>query len=222
MRISVIIPTLNESENIARATGQLLGVPGVDAVVVDGGSTDNTVEVASLCGVRVLCTPPGRARQMNAGAAVATGDIFLFLHADTLLPEGFAGYVRDCLSKGAVAGAFELAIDSPNPWLRLIERLVNWRSRAFGMPYGDQAIFVRADVFREVGGYPDKPIMEDYELMRRLKKRGRIGIAPARALTSARRWARQGIIKTTLINQMVILGYMLGVPPEELRGWSRR
>ncbi len=218
--ISIIIPTLNEAVHIA-ATIARVRVEGVgEILLVDGGSTDGTAEIARRAGVRVIAAAPGRARQMNAGAAVARGEILLFLHGDTLLPLGFPGLVSEVLQRpGIVAGAFALAIDLPGVAVRLIERLANVRSSLLSLPYGDQAIFLTRRRFLESGGYPEEPILEDVLLIRRLKKFGRIGIAPAPVLTSGRRWQRLGVLKTTLINQGILLGYLAGISPQRLQGW---
>lgn len=192
-------------------------------IVVDGGSQDGTVQMAQSLGVKVLSSPAGRACQMNAGAKAATGDILLFLHADTLLPPGFDTLVRKALfTASTAAGAFELGIDASLPSLRLIERGVNWRSRWLQMPYGDQAIFLKTEVFHNIDGFPKLPIMEDFELMRRLRRLGRIVIIPVPVLTSGRRWLQNGVFQTTLINQVVIIAYLLGVPPERIVRWYRR
>jgi rSAM/selenodomain-associated transferase 2/rSAM/selenodomain-associated transferase 1 len=221
--ISIIVPALNEGGAIKKTLLLAQLADNVEVIVADGGSQDGTVQVSLSAGVRVICAPKGRARQMNAGAAAATGEILLFLHADTHLPEGFDEMVRQALSTpGAVAGAFELRIDSPQPLLRLIETGVNWRSRLFQMPYGDQAIFLPASVFRTCQGFPDTAIMEDFLLMLRLRRLGKINIVAVPVLTSGRRWQKLGVLKTTLINQLVIVAYFLGVPPERLARWYRR
>ena len=196
----------------------------MEVLVVDGGSHDGTVQVAQSLGVKVLSAPHGRARQMNMGAKVATGGILLFLHADTFLPAGFDAMVRTALatSRGPVAGAFKLRINAPLRSLRLIERGVNWRSRWLQMPYGDQAIFLKSEIFHAIDGFPDLTIMEDFELMRRLRRLGHIVIIPVPVLTSGRRWLRLGVFKTTLINQLVIIAYLLGVPVERIARWYRR
>ncbi len=160
---------------------------------------------------------------MNAGAEAAKGEFLVFLHADTRLPEGFDHHVRRILTEsGVAAGAFQLQIDAPSARLRLIERAANWRSRYLQMPYGDQAIFLRAELFHEMGGFPDLPIMEDFQLIRRLQGEGRIVIAPAAVSTSARRWKQLGALRTTLINQLMILGFYLGFEPSRLARWYRR
>ncbi|MCI0620178.1 MAG: TIGR04283 family arsenosugar biosynthesis glycosyltransferase [Acidobacteria bacterium] len=221
--ISVIIPALNEVLVLAKTLESLRSSRFLEAILVDGGSSDDTRKVASQHDVSVLLSSPGRARQMNLGSAAASGSILLFLHADTCLPPHFDTYVRDALSSpNVVAGAFELRIDATNPALRWIERMANWRSRRLHMPYGDQAIFVRADVFRSLGGFPELPIMEDFELMRRLRGRGGIAILPQPALTSARRWKEAGVLKTTLANQLIILAYLAGVPPARIARWYQR
>jgi rSAM/selenodomain-associated transferase 2/rSAM/selenodomain-associated transferase 1 len=223
MRISIIIPTLNESTTIAQSLLSTRSGSDVDVTVVDAGSRDETVELAISCGAKVINSTPGRARQMNAGAAVATGDVLLFLHADTCLPEGFDSHVRRIMAEPcAAAGAFELSIDAPLRGLRIIERLANWRSRHLQLPYGDQAIFLRAGLFRDIGGFPEIPIMEDFELIRRLRRRGRIAIARVPAITSGRRWEELGMLRTTLINQGVLLAYHLGIARSHIARWSKR
>ncbi|MBD2087738.1 TIGR04283 family arsenosugar biosynthesis glycosyltransferase [Coleofasciculus sp. FACHB-542] len=217
-RISIIIPVLNEAANTIRSTlASVQNVKNVEVIVVDGGSQNETVVLVQSWGVKVLSSAAGRACQMNAGATAATGDILLFLHADTSLPLGFEKLVPLTLAQsGTVAGAFELKINSPMRSLRLVEKMVNWRSRFLSLPYGDQAIFLKASVFHDIGGFPDLPIMEDFELIRCLRRLGRIAIVPTPVLTSARRWHKLGVLKTTLINQIVILGYFLGVPSSHL------
>lgn len=217
-RISIIIPVLNETANRIKSTlASVQNAENVEVIVVDGGSHNETVAIVQSWGVKVLSSTAGRACQMNVGATAATGDILLFLHADTSLPSGFEKLVPLTLAQsGTVAGAFEIKIDSPMRSLRLVERMVNWRSRFLSLPYGDQAIFLKAAVFQDVGGFPDLPIMEDFELIRCLRRLGRIAIVPTPVLTSARRWHKLGVLKTTLINQIVILGYFLGVSPSQL------
>ncbi|MBD1924814.1 TIGR04283 family arsenosugar biosynthesis glycosyltransferase [Trichocoleus sp. FACHB-90] len=221
-RISVIIPVLNEASRIRLNLASFEKATNVEVIVVDGGSQDETVAIAKSLGMQVLSAAAGRDRQMNAGAKVATGDILLFLHADTRLPVGFDAMVRQALAqRGTIAGAFELKIDARMRSLRLVEKMVNWRSRFLHLPYGDQAIFLKASVFHEIGGFPHLPIMEDFEFILRLRRLGNITLVPASVLTSARRWQKLGVLKTTLINQIVIIGYFLGFSPSQLAKFYR-
>ncbi len=220
MDISIIIPALNEASNISATLATTHSVSTAEVIVVDGGSADDTVAVAESFGAKVLLTQAGRARQMNAGATEASGDVLLFLHADTRLPEDFDAHIRDALSEpGAIAGAFRLELDGTQRGLRFIEMMANWRSRRLQMPYGDQAIFIRTEVFHRFGGFPQMPLMEDFEMMRRLRKHGRIVIAPVPVVSSARRWLKLGIFRTTLINQIVIAAYLAGAKPERIVRW---
>lgn len=230
-KISIIIPVLNEAATIQETLTRFENASEVEVIVVDGGSRDETVAIATRVGkaiakslrIEVISAAAGRASQMNAGAAVATGDILLFLHADTHLPTSFDTLVRQALQNaGTVAGAFELRIDAQLRGLRLVEKMVNMRSHFLSMPYGDQAIFLKAATFHDLGGFPDLPIMEDFELMLGLRRQGRITIVPAPVVTSGRRWQKLGVVKTTLINQLIIAGYFLGVPPAQLVRWYRR
>ena len=221
--ISIIIPTLNEEKNIAACLASTESPSPVERIVVDGESGDRTAEIARSCGAKVITSPRGRGRQMNAGARIATGEFLLFLHADTRLPPGYAGTVRTTLSlPGVVAGAFEFRLDATSPSLRFIERVANWRSRRLQLPYGDQAIFVRSSPFEAAGGFPDTTIMEDYEFIMGLKKFGRIYTAPYPATTSARRWRKLGTWRATLLNEAVVVAYYLGVSPSGLLRLARR
>jgi len=221
--LSVIVPTRNEAGTIGKTLEALLvgaSERRLELIVADGSSEDNTRDIARSMGAAVVTSEPGRARQMNAGAAVATGDHLLFLHADTLVPVDYHRLIRETLAHpGVVGGAFQLHIDASNRSLRVIEWCVNLRSRWFSMPYGDQGLFMRDDIFAQLGGFADLPVMEDYDLVRRLGGLGRIRLAPTSVKTSARRWLHQGIICATMTNQACIIGYHLGVKPSRLAMW---
>jgi rSAM/selenodomain-associated transferase 2 len=221
--ISIIIPTLNEVETLRKNLNSITATSQIEIeiIVVDSSSHDKTQNIANIFDVKIIPSRQrNRAYQMNLGAAAASGKILIFLHADTLLPSDYWQLVGEILaSPQTVAGAFELGIDGGQKFFRLIEMAVNWRSRFLSLPYGDQAIFIKAEIFRQVGGFAQLPIMEDYELVKRLQKLGKIRIAPAKVLTSSRRWQKLGICRTTAINQGIILGYHLGIPATELARW---
>ncbi|MTJ10378.1 MULTISPECIES: TIGR04283 family arsenosugar biosynthesis glycosyltransferase [unclassified Anabaena] len=223
VQISIIIPTLNEADNLKEAVSSIQSSTNVEIIIVDGGSEDETLSIAKFLDVKVIISPPGRANQMNAGAEVASGEILLFLHADTRLPTNFEQMIRTTLAKpGIVAGAFALRIDAPNWGLRLVEWGVKWRSHLWQMPYGDQAIFLTKEVFQTVGNFPEMPIMEDFELMRKLKSLGKIYLLPTPVITSPRRWLNKGILQTTILNQIIVIAYFLGVSPNRIRNWYRQ
>ncbi|MEA5468953.1 TIGR04283 family arsenosugar biosynthesis glycosyltransferase [Spirulina sp. 06S082] len=221
--ISIIIPVLNEAKTIQTTLLTLEKSPSLEIIVVDGGSEDDTLKLAQEWGAITISSPQtGRAKQMNTGAAIASGEILLFLHADTHLPRGYAKMVQDTLGRSqAIAGAFELKIAGEMRALRWVERMVNLRSHYCSLPYGDQSLFLKATTFQDLGGFPDIPLMEDFEFVRQLRKAGRIYIVPHPVLTSGRRWQKLGVLKTTAINQVIILGYFLGVSPYRLAQWYR-
>ncbi len=222
-RISIVIPTLNEAENIAKTIGSAGRVKNVEIIVTDGGSTDDTIRIARSIGAKVIESSPPRGRQLNDGARAASGDVLLFLHADTILPERYDREIF-CIMKnpGVSLGAFRLGIGGRGLLLRLVSFNANIRSRLFGLPYGDQGFFLSRRLFEGVGGFLEIPIMEDYELAGRLKKIGDVIIARCPVTTSKRRWERLGVIRTTAINQIVVLGYHLGISPERLSKWYNR
>jgi rSAM/selenodomain-associated transferase 2 len=214
MKISIIIPVLDEERRIGQCLAELQGFE--EFIVVDGGSRDRTVEIARAAGARVETAPRGRASQMNHGARLASGEVLLFLHADVSLPRDVRVHVERALSDaGVVAGAFRtwhVADDGRRaPWLHLADL----RSRLSGLPYGDQALFLRQEVFERAGGFPDQPLMEDLELSRRLRRLGRIAIVPASVRVSGRRFLAHPIRDTLLVNAFPLL-YRLGVPAERL------
>jgi len=219
--VSVVIPALNEAANI-KATIKSAMHEDAEIIVVDGGSSDNTVEIASSSGVRVVTGPRGRAVQQNLGAKAATGRVLLFLHADTLLPTGYINHIFEILmDRKTVASAFRFKTNLDHPSMKVIELVANIRSRYLKLPYGDQGLFILKSVFESVGGFPKVPVAEDLFLIRRLSKYGRIKITPAHALTSARRWQTLGLFRTTLINHIILVGCCLGVSPGVLASMYR-
>lgn len=220
--LSVVIPTLDEAAALAKTLASARRADGVEIIVADGGSRDATREIAARAGVRVLLVDGGRAAQQNAGAAAARGRHLLFLHADTLLPDGYAESIRRALERpAAVAGAFRFRTDGPGAALRVVEWGANLRSSLFQRPYGDQGLFMEKRVFDEIGGFPALPIMEDYELVRRLRRRGSVATLDAAAITSARRWQRLGAVRTTLRNLAMTAGFRAGLSPERLARFYR-
>ncbi len=217
MNISIITPVLNEEQQIVSFLEAMAGLSVHEHILVDGGSTDRTRQLIERYPVRLLGAAPGRGGQQNAGAATATGDSLLFLHCDSRLPGEFQHYVNKVLQRPLVAaGAFKLRIDHPGPGYRVIEKGVNLRSRLLSLPYGDQAIFMKKAVFQEIGGFPDQPILEEIPLLRRLRRHGKIALAPVSVTTSARRWQQLGILRTTLINQLMLAGMLVGVSTRQL------
>lgn len=220
LRVSVVIPALDEEARIAGQLARVTAIPDVhQVIVVDGGSRDRTVALArSFRGVSVLAAPPGRASQMNAGAKRATGDVLLFLHADVRLPLDAVRWVRAALADSTVVGgAFRTwtVADGRRRWLAPLLRLADLRSRYTGLPYGDQAIFARAEVFRRLGGFPEQPLMEDLEFSRRLSREGRIRTVPATVRVSGRRFLARPLYYGLLINFLPLL-YRLGMSPRRM------
>ena len=222
MRLAIVIPALNEAANLSRLLPDLArGCPGADIVVVDGGSGDDTAAVvARLPGPWLLESARGRAVQMNHGAREAGGDTLLFLHADTRLPDGAARAIEQALAEpGVVGGRFDVRFDNERPLFRVIAWFMNTRSRASGICTGDQAIFVRRADFEAVGGYPEIPLMEDIELSRRLKRRGNLRALRLRVTTSARKWEREGPLRTVGLMWALRFLHFCGVAPTRLHRW---
>jgi rSAM/selenodomain-associated transferase 2 len=214
-RVSVIVPALNEEAAIAAALASAADADEV--IVVDGGSTDRTREIARRSGARVLESARGRGLQQNEGAAAARGDVLLFLHADTVLPTGFREQVLDSLNDGRAAwGRFDVHFDAGGPLLRLIARLISLRSRISRVATGDQAIFVRTALFERLGGFTEQELFEDIDLCRRLKRAASMAVPPGRVITSARRWRVDGPWRTSFLMWGMKLAYLAGVPPHRL------
>ncbi len=223
-RLSVVIPALNEAATVAQAIASASEAGAHEVIVADGGSADGTSNVATDAGARVVHCEQGRSLQMNAGAGSAVGDILLFLHADTVLPAASFEHIREAMAHvDTVLGSFRFAAGDP---ARAVDRLISlggvWRHRIFQLPYGDQALFVRARDFADLGGFPPLPVMEDHEFSQRCRRLGSLETVPATARSSARAWHRHGLVRTTLTNAAVIAGYRIGVPPERLAVWRSR
>ncbi|MGZ8309779.1 MAG: TIGR04283 family arsenosugar biosynthesis glycosyltransferase [Rhodoplanes sp.] len=219
MRLSIIIPVLDEEAEIAHVLAALapLRSRGVETIVVDGGSRDRTVALAAPLADRVITAPRGRAVQMNAGAVAATGDVLLFLHADTRLPAEADRLVLDGLARsGRQWGRFDVRISGRHPLLRVVAALMNIRSRLTGIATGDQAMFVRRDLFERVGGFPAIPLMEDVAFSRAAKRVGEPLCLSPRAITSGRRWEQRGVMRTILLMWRLRLAYSLGAAPARL------
>jgi rSAM/selenodomain-associated transferase 2 len=218
MRISVIIPVLNEEKSIAATLTELQRLRPEEMILVDGGSSDATREICQRFGVELYQSPPGRAAQMNFGAQRASGDVLLFLHADTRLPPSAFDDIRTALQeRKVVGGRFDVQLDNPRPLLKLIGFMISLRSRLSKVGTGDQAIFVRREIFRELGGYPDIPLMEDVALSRALKRRGTVACLRSRVVSSARRWETDGIGRTILKMWTLKTLYLLGISPVRLK-----
>lgn len=216
--ISVIIPALDEEDNIVAAVASARGAAVREVIVVDGGSRDATRGRAAEVADRVVDAPRGRAVQMNKGAALADGDVLLFLHADTRLPPGFDVAIAEALRDDQVIGGrFDISLQPSSALLWLTSELINLRSRLSGIATGDQALFVRRSVFAELGGFPLLPLMEDIALSRALKRRGRLKCLRQRVVSSSRRWRRDGVIRTILLMWSLRFLYFCGVSPERLR-----
>jgi len=221
--LSIVIPTLDEAKELPATLAALAAVvdddAGIEVVVADGRSRDASVSIARRHGARVVVAEPGRASQMNAGARAGTGDPLLFLHADTRIGGGHVAELRRALRDPRVShGSFAIALDAKGMAFRVIEAAANLRTRLDRTPYGDQAMFVRRAAFDAVGGFPEVPIMEDVMLARALRATGRfvlLGAPPVR--TSARRWRRAGLVRTTLLNGLTRLLWEVGVSPRHLR-----
>ena len=216
--LCIVVPVLDEAHHLVSHLGELqrLRKRGARVVVVDGGSSDDSLAIAAGLADLAFVAPQGRARQMNAGAAACTADLLMFLHADTRLPHDADVLVRRAVQGQRHWGRFDVTIDSPRPVMRIVEGLMNLRSRWTGIATGDQAIFVRRDLFEQIGGFPDQPLMEDVALSTRLKRHGPPACLRERVTTSARRWERHGPWRTILLMWRLRAAYFLGADPSKL------
>ncbi|MGR3293884.1 MAG: TIGR04283 family arsenosugar biosynthesis glycosyltransferase, partial [Candidatus Scalindua sp.] len=207
---SIIIPTINEERTISQCLETVVDIPGIEVIVVDGGSTDRTVEiVGQYRDIKVVTSVMGRSVQMNKGAGCASGEILLFLHADCVLSREAVLNVRDVFgSSSFVGGAFKIRLLSDKFSYRLIEMGITLRSKLFKLPYGDQGLFVKRSVFEKLGGFREMSICEDLDFVYRLKKQGKIAILDERISSSIRRWENHGILRTFLRNQFLLVSYV--------------
>ena len=218
VRLSIIVPVLDEADGIAATLDALaaLRAAGHEVIVVDGGSSDETLALSRDRADAAFASPRGRARQMNAGAKRARGDVLLFLHADTRLPPCGIDPIAHAIARGAAWGRFDVRIDGRSPMLAVVAALMNTRSRLTGVATGDQAIFVRRDLFERVGGFPDQPLMEDIELSRRLRACAPPACLRERVVTSGRRWESRGVLRTIVLMWRLRWRYWRGAAAGEL------
>ena len=225
-RLSIIIPTLDEASHIAATLHSVADLRrrGHEIIVADGGSGDATAALARGLADRIVCSSAGRAEQMNAGARAATGDLLLFLHADSRLPPQADRLILEGMAGGDCAwGRFDVQIAGSHPLLRLVERMMNLRSRLTRICTGDQGIFVRRETFEAVGGFPPQALMEDIALSARLRRLSAPLRLRERCLTSARRWESDGVLRTIALMWWLRLQYAFGAAPARLaRAYSRR
>ncbi len=212
IEISIIIPTFNEESTINQCLDTVVNIPGIEIIVADGGSTDRTVEIAGRHrDVKIATSPMGRSIQMNKGTGYASGEILLFLHADCILPGEALLNARHVIGNSSfVGGAFKIRLLSGKFRYRIIEVGINIRSKIFKLPYGDQGLFVKRSVFKELGGFREMPNCEDLDFICRLKKQGDITILDERISSSIRRWENHGILRTSIRNQFLLTSYVLG------------
>lgn len=219
--VVVLIPALNEGDSIRRPIEAVTAAGVQQIVVADGGSADQTTAVARNTSAHIVLSPPGRGSQLNAAARACDGDILLCLHADSTLPDDFVAQVRQAIETGYVAGCFRQRIEADGLRYRLIEWGNAFRAKHFGWIYGDQAMFVRRDVFDRMGGFREIPLMEDLEFSKRLKREGKTTVLDGPVSISARRWQKQGVLFSTLRNWAFVVLFHLGVDPERLAKWYR-
>lgn len=219
MKLSIIIPVLNEELNLSRMDRHLQSIQQQvhEVIIVDGGSVDNTLAIAHELTDSVIVSQPGRALQMNSGASLASGDVLLFLHADTLLPDNAARIVSNLSHRKNYWGRFDVRLSSSRFVFRLIEAMMNLRSCLTSIATGDQAIFIERGLFDRVGGFPEIALMEDIEISRRLKKISKPVCIRQKVISSSRRWESKGVVVTVLLMWKLRLYYFFGASPEKLK-----
>ncbi len=223
LRVSIVVPLLDEEALVAESLDRLRALGPFEIVAADGGSRDRTEALARPRVDRLLVTSPGRAVQLNAAAAIARGDVLLFVHVDTLLPEHALDAVGATLADPTViGGAFRVSIRDSRARYRVVEWGANLRATLTRVPYGDQAVFVRRALFRELGGFPLLPVLEDVAFARRLKRAGRVQLLHERVANSPRRWEREGLVYATLRNWLITLLFVSGIPARHLARWYPR
>lgn len=224
MKLSMIVPALNEAGHIGSTLADLAACrrPGDEVLVVDGGSSDATRELARPLCDRVIDSASGRARQMNAGATAASGELLWFVHADTRVAAAAAAALLDAVADGKQWGRFDVRLSGPQPSLRMVERMMNLRSCLSGMATGDQGIFATRAAFDAAGGFPDIPLMEDLALSKQLRRYSRPACLKERLVTSSRRWERDGVWPTILLMWRLRAAYALGADPDRLARIYRR
>jgi rSAM/selenodomain-associated transferase 2 len=218
VRLSIVIPVLDEAEHLAERLGWLMPLRrrGAEIIVVDGGSRDGTLATAQSIADQAFAAPRGRGSQMNAGAARAAGDVLLFLHADTVLPDNADTLIAAPIAGGATWGRFDVAIAGRHPLLPVVALMMNYRSRLTGIATGDQAIFAKREAFEKVGGFVDIPLMEDIALSAALKRLGRPACIRQRVSTSGRRWEKNGVVRTIVLMWWLRAQYFFGADPVRL------
>jgi rSAM/selenodomain-associated transferase 2 len=217
--VTVVIPSLNEAAHIAATIDAARAAGAAEVIVADGGSSDDTVTIARERGARVFTGESLRAAQLNRGLEAASHEVVMFVHADTLLPAGATAAAERALDDGAIFGGFR--VEFLEPGLGAVAFMINARTRLTRKPWGDQAQFARRETLLWMGGYPPFPLMEDYELARRMKRLGRVALLPLTVRTSGRRFLTKGVFATSLLNWVIIAGYHFGVRPERLARWYR-
>jgi rSAM/selenodomain-associated transferase 2 len=222
IKLSIIIPTLNESRNVVSLLKSFQVIPDIEVIVSDGGSADGTLELALENGAITVVSTPGRGTQLNRGAALARGKILLFLHADSRIShEGIAKVMEAMATEKVVGGAFYLAVNGAEKLLKIVVAAANLRSKYFKIAYGDQGIFVEREHFERLHGFKEISLMEDYDFFRRLRRSGKIILIKKGLATSSRRWEKEGVLYATIRNWAIFFLYRLGVPPASLQKWYK-